>query len=134
MTSMPQCTLHFVSLGWEGELEATRISPSGHRYSLTSKTLGNTISVVGTFSESSTPANQALAFGSITKASEKWWEAFWTAGAFIVLSNASDPKALELQRRTILSLYLTAVNPGSSNPPQRMCLPTCRQLAVLGTN
>ena len=57
-------------------------------------------------------------------AAEKHWSAFWTSGAAIDLSGASDPRAKELERRIVLSQYLTAIQCAGSMPPQETGL-TC---------
>ncbi|MDP3949453.1 hypothetical protein [Microbacterium sp.] len=46
------------------------------------------------------------------------WESYWTNGAFVDLSGSSDPRAHELERRIILSQYLTAIQCAGSLPPQ----------------
>ena len=37
------------------------------------------------------------------------WEHFWTTGGAVDLSGSSDPRAVELERRIVLSQYLTAI-------------------------
>ncbi len=46
------------------------------------------------------------------------WEMFWTNGGAIDFSGSIDPRASELERRVILSQYLTAINCAGSTPPQ----------------
>jgi hypothetical protein len=55
---------------------------------------------------------------------EKHWSAFWTSGAATDLSAAPDPRAREMERRIVLSQYLTAVQCAGSMPPQETGL-TC---------
>jgi protein-glucosylgalactosylhydroxylysine glucosidase len=43
---------------------------------------------------------------------------FWTRGAAVELSESRDKRAFELERRIILSQYLTAINCSGSLPPQ----------------
>ncbi len=57
-------------------------------------------------------------YADTAEASEEFWADYWTSGAFVDLSAVTSPRASELQRRVILSQYLTAVNSASSNPPQ----------------
>ncbi|HET7811845.1 MAG TPA: hypothetical protein VFL16_14840 [Steroidobacteraceae bacterium] len=47
-----------------------------------------------------------------------WWQNYWTSGGFVDLTGSRHPKADELQRRIILSQYLTAVNSAGTMPPQ----------------
>jgi hypothetical protein len=46
------------------------------------------------------------------------WETFWTNGGAVDLGESSDPRAKELERRIVLSQYLTAIQCASKNPPQ----------------
>lgn len=57
-------------------------------------------------------------------ASEAWWAAFWEKGGAIDLSGAADPRAMELERRIVLSLYLLTVNSSGHVPPAETGL-TC---------
>ena len=57
-------------------------------------------------------------------AAETHWSAFWNSGAAIDLSAAPDPRAHELERRIVLSQYLTAIQCAGSMPPQETGL-TC---------
>ncbi|MET4061858.1 hypothetical protein ABIB35_003435 [Arthrobacter sp. UYP6] len=64
--------------------------------------------------DDSTPAGAA----GVLAASPAWWERFWCSGAAVQLAETPDPRALELERRIVLSQYLTAVNCAGSTPPQ----------------
>lgn len=44
--------------------------------------------------------------------------AFWNSGGMIDFGHVKDPRATELERRMVLSLYLTKINCGGSSPPQ----------------
>lgn len=46
------------------------------------------------------------------------WRAHWREGAFVDLSESEDPRAHELERRIVLSQYLTAIQCAGSLPPQ----------------
>lgn len=56
--------------------------------------------------------------------SKEYWENFWLAGGAIDLSGGTDPRAIELERRIVLSQYLTAVQCAGPLPPQETGL-TC---------
>lgn len=51
-------------------------------------------------------------------AARAWWAQFWSRGAAVDVTGSADPRAGELQRRIMLSQYLTAVNCAGSMPPQ----------------
>ena len=56
--------------------------------------------------------------GSVIEASATHWPAFWSSGGAIELDATDDPRAKELERRIVLSQYLTAINCSGSLPPQ----------------
>ena len=58
------------------------------------------------------------------EASIIYWEDYWMTGGIIELANSKDPRGLELERRVILSQYLTAIQCAGSLPPQETGL-TC---------
>ena len=47
-----------------------------------------------------------------------YWHRFWTEGAAVDMSRCTDPRAKELERRIVLSQYLTAIQCAGSTPPQ----------------
>jgi hypothetical protein len=47
-----------------------------------------------------------------------YWHRYWSTGGFVDLTASSDPRAIELQRRILLSQYLMAVNSAGVLPPQ----------------
>jgi hypothetical protein len=58
------------------------------------------------------------------KASRLQWKRFWNTGGAVDLSGSRDPRAAELERRIVLSRYLTAIQCAGSTPPQETGL-TC---------
>lgn len=57
-------------------------------------------------------------FNSTQKRSSAGWEKFWQTGGAIDFSACTDPRAAELERRTVLSQYLTKINGSGNLPPQ----------------
>ncbi len=55
---------------------------------------------------------------SVIEASAAYWPEFWSSGGAIELDATDDPRAKELERRIVLSQYLTAINCSGSLPPQ----------------
>jgi hypothetical protein len=51
-------------------------------------------------------------------AARKHWNKFWSTGGAIDLSQSKDPRWRELERRIVLSQYLTAIQCAGSLPPQ----------------
>ncbi|HRH42238.1 MAG TPA: hypothetical protein PKY82_11485 [Pyrinomonadaceae bacterium] len=56
--------------------------------------------------------------------SEKYWKNFWQTGGAVELIESNDSRAKELERRIVLSQYLTAINCSGSLPPQETGLTT----------
>jgi hypothetical protein len=56
--------------------------------------------------------------------SKSHWRIFWQTGGAVDFSGSTDPRAYELERRVILSRYLTAVQCAGSLPPSETGL-TC---------
>ncbi|SKC59500.1 hypothetical protein [Krasilnikoviella flava] len=54
----------------------------------------------------------------VLRASGEHWQRFWESGAAVQLAGSADPRASELERRVVLSQYVTAVNCAGSLPPQ----------------
>ena len=63
-------------------------------------------------------------FDAVTAAASAEWEHFWNSGAAIDFEGTSDPRAAELERRIVLSQYLTAVNSSGAMPPSETGLIT----------
>ncbi len=59
-----------------------------------------------------------LTYADLKKESIQATTAFWERGAVLDFGHTSDPRAQELERRMVLSRYLTKVNCSGPNPPQ----------------
>lgn len=57
-------------------------------------------------------------FSQTLATAEQYWNKFWATGGAIDLSGSTDPRAFELERRIVLSQYLTAINCADDAPPQ----------------
>jgi hypothetical protein len=55
---------------------------------------------------------------SVFAAAARHWSQFWSSGGSVDLSGSADPRAQELERRIVLSQYLTAIQCAGSVPPQ----------------
>lgn len=56
-------------------------------------------------------------FESTKTNNERAWKKFWDSGGAIDFSACSDPRAKELERRTVLSQYLTKIQSSGALPP-----------------
>jgi hypothetical protein len=63
-------------------------------------------------------------FKKIRQQCNNYWKQFWITGGAIDLSQSKDPRWKELERRIVLSQYLTAIQSQQQYPPQETGL-TC---------
>jgi hypothetical protein len=56
-------------------------------------------------------------FSEALAASAEWWREHWESGAAVSLEGSADDRAGELERRIVLSQYLTTVNCAGATPP-----------------
>ncbi len=59
-----------------------------------------------------------LSFAEVRSAATQHWQRFWQEGGAVDLSQSQDPRWRELERRIVLSQYLTAIQCAGSMPPQ----------------
>lgn len=109
-------TSYLVELKWDGG-QGKLIPPASdsHRHELV---VSAARSVRLTVAFSPKGISDVPGYDKVVAASEKSWPAYWSTGAFVDLTAAKSADATELQRRTIQSQYLTAVNTASKLPPQ----------------
>jgi hypothetical protein len=108
-----------VRLAWSGEAAARMADV--HRIELTAKE--STLDVVCQFAARRIVAPPSTAEATRV-ASSGHWSRFWSSGAAIDLSGSPDPRSQELERRIVLSQYLTAIQCAGTMPPQETGL-TC---------
>ena len=66
-------------------------------------------------------------YAAAEEACRGWWEGFWMKGGAVETAESRDPRTFELERRIVLSQYLTAIQCSGSVPSQRTGL-TCNSL------
>jgi hypothetical protein len=109
-------TTYYTSLAWSPA--GTLLTPpktSPHRFLLTAPGRDR-LSFVCAFSPVKTPGRLPAA-AEILQDTSAHWAKFWKTGGAIDLSGSKDPRWFELERRIVLSQYLTAVNSSGSYPP-----------------
>ncbi len=125
-------TRYTLTLQWEGD--ATITECDRHYFTLT--TTSDVLAFKATYSPISplcsgaaaalaaaaTPAATVpattLVFDQELRAVIRSWNRWWQQGAIVDFSQCTDPRARELERRVVLSQYLTQVNCANSQPPQ----------------
>jgi len=106
-------TQYYVLLQWEGP--ATLQERDRHHFELS--TTDNLL----TFSAEYLPAvpvTTPFEYDQYHKATQRHWHQWWTKGAIVDFSQCTDPRAHELERRVVLSQYLTQINCANNMPPQ----------------
>jgi len=87
----------------------------GHSWSI--ETLGAaTLDFSASFS-SQDPPKTVTSVAQAIEGSRFFWKSFWSTGGAIDLSESQDQRWKELERRVVLSQYLTAVQSAGSMPP-----------------
>ena len=61
--------------------------------------------------------NHKIKYAEVRERSIAYWHDYWTKGGMIDFSATTDPRARELERRVVLSQYLTAVQCAGTLPP-----------------
>ena len=124
-------TRYYVSLQWEGNATLQENAP--HHFTLTtpndiltlsaeyipgSSGFSETSGTTGISRSSGISAPLSFEYDQYHKATLRHWARWWQSGAIIDFSRCTDPRAKELERRIILSQYLTQINCANSIPPQ----------------
>jgi hypothetical protein len=77
----------------------------------------DTLEFVCAFSPAELKSKKLPTFAQTQSAARKHWNRFWNTGGAIDLSGSQDPRWFELERRIVLSQYLTAIQDAERYPP-----------------
>ncbi len=102
-----------VNVQWAGAARLSEAAPHDFRLEASS---GETLAFTCGFSDSG-GARAWPSFADTRKAGQEGWKEYWTRGGVVDLSGSADPRAMELERRIVLSQYLMKVNYAGSFPP-----------------
>lgn len=89
---------------------------SQHKYNILSQD-GQPLEIVFAFSPIEI-AEPLPDFQTVRAEAGRHWRQFWMSGGAIDFSECTDSRAAELERRVVLSQYLTAIQCSGSRPPQ----------------
>ena len=112
-------TAYYVLLQWEGQ--ATIIERASHHFELT--TNDNALSFSAEYMPGETGRTSISSITSPARISSYQettrlhWNRWWSQGAIVDFSACTDPRAKELERRVVLSQYLTQINCANNMPP-----------------
>ena len=106
---------YFANLSWEGSGDLNEKAP--HRLWLEPQANQESFAFSMAFSKekSNTPSDK---FEATAQSSIRGLADYWNSGGFIDFGACTDPRAEELERRVILSQYLTKIQCSGSLPPQ----------------
>lgn len=120
---------YFIEIKWRDSASLTEstnhsfvLTPMGGTKVLLDRVVGSTLEFEARFTRVQTDKPSPL--GNTFFSSTRHWKQFWTTGAAVDFSGSKDPRANELERRVVLSQYLTAIQCSGSTPPQETGLTT----------
>ncbi len=111
---------YFVQVNCDHRVDIEHKNP--HQFIITAQK--DTLSFTVEFNKEAISENQIMNNFDVKTSSQKGWKAFWETGAAIDFSKAKDARAFELERRIVLSQYVSAIQSCGSLPPQETGL-TC---------
>ena len=109
-------TRYYVLLQWEGQ--ATLQECDRHHFELSTTDDVLTFAAEYLLLTSSPSHPLTFEYDQYHKATLRHWSSWWKEGAIVDFSQCTDPRAKELERRVVLSQYLTQINCANSIPPQ----------------
>jgi protein-glucosylgalactosylhydroxylysine glucosidase len=107
---------YHAAMRWGASAALTAAGP--HTFRLAASPGSNSLSVVAAFAAAWIAPEKLPAFDEADGAARAHWNAFWSSGGAIDLSGSADPRWRELERRIVLSQYLTAIQCAGRFPPQ----------------
>jgi hypothetical protein len=108
-------TRYQVGLEWSGRGEIAEYAP--HHFLVYPTGASESFEFVASFRAGGRPETLPD-FEETRAASAKHWRGYWSRGAAVDFTGSTDPRAAELERRVVLSQYLTAVQMAGDTPPQ----------------
>lgn len=108
-------SIYYVTVCWEGNGKLKQ--ESTHDFTLS--TDDNVLAFsVGYSLDKPVASKSSFSYDQALKANLKGWPKWWNEGAIVDFGDCTDPRAAELERRVVLSQYLTYINCANSTPPQ----------------
>lgn len=107
--------VYFAAARWTDGATLTNIAK--HQYEILPSSKANELELVCAFSPTHHIAKNLTTFARTETATRKQWNSFWKTGGAIDLSGSKDPRWFELERRIVLSEYLTAIQDAGEYPP-----------------
>ncbi len=103
------------AITWAGPAQLRQEEP--HRFQLAADSGADHLAFCTAFAPQALPESVPDVEATRIAAADMW-QRYWTEGGAIDLSLSRDPRWFELERRIILSRYLTRINSAGTLPPQ----------------
>ena len=107
---------YFAAAAWTRGATLTAVAK--HEFVVSPDKKMDRLEFVCGFSPANLAAKNLPVFADAKRATQNHWNRFWRTGGAIDLSGSKDPRWFELERRIVLSQYLTAIQDAGPCPPQ----------------
>lgn len=107
-------TSYWTTITWEGKAKIEK--QSAHSYCLKPK--GKSLAFHVRYTSDDNVYTDELNFSEVLDDVKQRWNDRWDNGPIVDFSSCTDSRAKELERRTVLSQYLTYINCANGMPPQ----------------
>lgn len=108
-------TTYYVKIAWEGKATFQKAKQAHTFYLLSAEPV---INFTTEFVESAETAADQIKTATVENLAATHWQSFWKNGGAIDFSLCKDERAFELERRVVLSQYITAIQCAGMYPPQ----------------
>lgn len=108
-------TTYYIKISWQGSAQFSD-NAENHTYTLQPKK--EKINVKVEYSDKIESLQKSFNFLKELAEVRNFWNNWWKEGAIVDFSECTDSRAKELERRVVLSQYLTFVNCANQTPPQ----------------
>ena len=112
-------TTYYINIRWEGQAQLQEVKTHTYQLATDAEALAFEVEYTPSLVRcDSIATNKPFRFDTAQKTTQKFWHKFWTETAFVDFGLCTDPRAKELERRVVLSQYLTRINCANNMPPQ----------------
>lgn len=108
-------TTYYAKLSWQGSAKFLA-NEATHRYVI--QPTSDNISVKVEYAEKQADLMKTFNYAKELASVTAFWNKWWYEGAMVDFGSCTDPRAKELERRTVLSQYLTFINCANDTPAQ----------------
>ena len=111
-------TTYYIYIRWEGQARLTETAAHTWQLSTDEDHLAFEVEYLPTAGHQERHIISSFRFSEAQKTTQKFWHKFWGETACVDFGACTDPRAKELERRVVLSQYLTRINCANNMPPQ----------------